>query len=131
MGWNPKPTAPAGGGLFFPQSQSLGIDQSAASPAIPKQTVSAGTCCRSFGHGRDALQQLADRTVGEKHVERLTERIGHERLAERAAAVAAFQALPLVEKLQVPTGVTPPDLAVVMVAGGRLQIFDRRQARPP
>jgi len=37
--------------------------------------------------------------------------------------------LPLVEKFAVPAGVTPPDLAVVMADGGRLQILDR--SRPP
>jgi hypothetical protein len=33
--------------------------------------------------------------------------------------------LPLVAKFAVPAGVTPPDLAVVMADGGRLQILDR------
>src|SRR5207248_8211704 len=51
------------------------------------------------------------------------------RVAERDAEVAAHQALPLVEKFAVPAGVTPPDLAVVMADGGRLQILDR--AHPP
>ena len=72
------------------------------------------------------MQQLADLPISEKHVERVTERIGAERLVERDAAVAAFHKLPLVEKFAVPAGVTPPALAVVMVDGGRLQILDRR-----
>jgi hypothetical protein len=66
------------------------------------------------------LQKLADLPIPEKQVERVTERIGHERLAARQAAVAAFQALPLASRFQVPPGVTPPALAVVLVAGGRM-----------
>jgi hypothetical protein len=71
------------------------------------------------------LDKLADLPVPEKQVERLTRRIGAERVGERDADVAAFAALPLVEKFGVPPGVTPPELAVVMADGGRLQIRDR------
>ena len=76
---------------------------------------------------------MAELPVPEKQVERVTERIGAERVAERQAEVAAFQALPLVAKFAVPDGVTPPDLAVVMTDGGRLQILPRRPpaADPP
>lgn len=73
------------------------------------------------------MERLADLAVSTKQVERLTRRIGAERVQERDAAVAAYQALPLVEKFAVPTGVTPPDVAVVMADGGRLQILDRTE----
>jgi hypothetical protein len=82
----------------------------------------AGTASRSFAEGSALLDKLADLPVPEKQVERLTRRIGAERVAERAADVAAFTALPLVEKFAVPAGVTAPELAVVMADGGRLQI---------
>ena len=74
------------------------------------------------------LQRLADLPVDPKQVERFTEGIGDERVAQRNAATAAFEALPLVEKFAAPPGVTPPDLAVVMVDGGRLQILERGAA---
>jgi hypothetical protein len=79
------------------------------------------------------LHKLADLPVPEKQVERVSERIGAERVAERQAEVAAYQALPLTAKFAVPAGVTPPDLAVVMTDGGRLQILERRPppADPP
>jgi hypothetical protein len=80
---------------------------------------------RSFAEGSELLGQLADLSVSAKQVERLTRRIGTERVAGRGAAVAAYQALPLAKKFAVPAGVTPPDLAVVMADGGRLQILDR------
>jgi hypothetical protein len=72
------------------------------------------------------LQKLADLPTPEKQVERVSERIGAERVAERQAAVTAYQALPLAERFTVPAGVTPPDVAVVMTDGGRLQILDRQ-----
>jgi hypothetical protein len=71
------------------------------------------------------LQHVADWEVDAKQVERVTERIGAERVRERDAQTVAFQALPLVEKFRVPPRQAAPDLAVVMADGGRLQILDR------
>src|SRR5262249_38805939 len=93
-----KATATAAGGLFFPQSKSLGIDQSEASPAVQRRLTYAGTVSRSFAEGSELLERLADVAVSAKQVERVTRRIGAERVAERDAQVAAYQALPLVEK---------------------------------
>src|SRR5262245_13616261 len=120
-----KATATAAGGLFFPQSKSLGIDQSEASPALQQKITYAGTVSRSFAEGSELLERLGDLAVSAKQVERVARRIGSERVAERDAEVAAYQALPLAEKFAAPAGVTPPDLAVVMADGGRLQILDR------
>ena len=96
----------------------------------------AGTASRSFAEGSVLLDKLADWPVPEKQVERVTRRIGAERVAERDAETAAFAALPLVEKFAVPAGVTAPELAVVMADGGRLQIRDEpgtgvAASRPP
>ncbi len=115
----------AAGGLFFPQSKSLGIDQSEASPAVQQRITYAGTVSRSFAEGSELMTRLADLTVSAKQVERITRRIGTERVAQRDAVVAAYQALPLAERFAVPAGVAPPDLAVVMADGGRLQILER------
>ena len=93
----------------------------------------AGTVGRSFAEGSLLLDRLADLPTPEKQVERVTRRIGAERVAEREAAVAAFAALPLAEKFAVPAGVEAPPLAVVMADGGRLQIRDAAgaEAAPP
>jgi hypothetical protein len=93
----------------------------------------AGTAGRSFAEASAMLQHLADLAVDPKQVERVTERIGAERVAEREAQTAAFQALPLVEKFRAPAGQAAPELAVVMTDGGRLQILERSpsQAAPP
>jgi hypothetical protein len=112
----------------------LGIEQSAASPSLQQKIVYAGTVSRSFAEGSELLHRLAGLAVSAKQVERLTRRIGSERVAERDAEVASYQALPLVQKCAAPGGVTPPALAVVMADGGRLQILDRAAApaaQPP
>jgi hypothetical protein len=77
------------------------------------------------------LFQLARLKISEKQVERVTERIGGERLDQRNAEVQAFRKLPVTEKF-VAAVAHPPDLAVVQMDGGRLQIRDDpAQARAP
>jgi hypothetical protein len=90
--------------------------------------VYAGTVSRSFAEAADLMRHLAEAPASAKQVERLTRRVGQERVAERDAAVAAFEALPPAERFVAPEGATPPDVAVVMVDGGRLQILDRTGA---
>lgn len=66
---------------------------------------------------------LAEHTIDPKQVERLTQRIGTERVEQRDAQTKTFIELPLVEKFEPANGKQAcPDLAVVMVDGGRLQI---------
>jgi hypothetical protein len=81
----------------------------------------------SFRQGGCSLENLASLHVSAKQVERVVHRIGEERTDQRDAAVESFVDLPLVEKSQAPQGVSPPNLAVVMADGGRLQILDRSQ----
>ena len=74
------------------------------------------------------MQRLAEHPIPTKQVERLSRTIGGERVAQREATIAAFRALPLAEKFAAPAGVAGPELAVVMVDGGRLQIRERTPA---
>jgi hypothetical protein len=74
---------------------------------------------------------LAELSVSAKQVERVARRIGTERVAERDAAVRAYQALPLVQKFDAPEKTPSPELAVVMVDGGRLQIRERQPPPAP
>ncbi|MBV8267451.1 MAG: hypothetical protein JO252_14095 [Planctomycetaceae bacterium] len=70
------------------------------------------------------MLNLARLKISEKQVERLTKRIGQERVDQRQSQVQAFLALPVTEKFAAPVA-PPPDLAVVSMDGGRLQIRDR------
>ncbi|MFI5382493.1 MAG: hypothetical protein ACHRHE_24650 [Tepidisphaerales bacterium] len=128
-GKNRRPAATPVGGIFFPQSKSLGIDRSQYSPSLQRKIVYAGVAHGSFEQGQQSLQELADVAVSAKQVERLTRAIGSERVAERTAAVTAFQELPLADKHRTPAEVTSPDVAVIEVDGGRLQIRERDAAR--
>ncbi|MGH3055189.1 MAG: hypothetical protein ACRDL7_09460, partial [Gaiellaceae bacterium] len=95
---------------------------------MQQKMVYAGSVSRSFAEAAELMRHLAETPASAKQVERLTRRVGQERVAERDAATAAFEALPLAQKFAAAEGVTPPDLAVVMVDGGRLQILDRTGA---
>jgi hypothetical protein len=123
-GWSLRLTAPAVGGLFFPQSKNLGLDRTDYSPALQDKIVYAGVTNPSFEAASTDLDKLSDLDVNAKAVERLAQQIGLERVAERDAAAAAYQRLPLPKRKEAPPGVTPPPVAVVGTDGGRLQIRD-------
>ena len=120
-----KNIAPAVGGLFFPQSKSLGIDRTHFSPALQAKITVAGTRNPSYQLAEEDLLVLAELDVADKQVRRLCKTIGDERLRERAAEVSTYQAKPLTERKGLPEGVRAPAVAVVGVDGGRLQIFER------
>lgn len=69
------------------------------------------------------MQVLAGLKVPEKQVERLSKSIGHECVARRESQVRAFLELPLMKRVAAQPH--SPDLAVVSMDGGRLQILDR------
>lgn len=103
----------------------MGIDQGHYSPHVLKKIVFAGTQHPSFAQGSVALASLAGLTVATKQVERITEKIGRERVERRDQSVEEFQRLPLATRCRSPIP-HPPDLAVVEMDGGRLQILNRR-----
>jgi hypothetical protein len=118
-------TAENVGGLFFPQSKSLGVDRGEFSMAMLDKIVYAGVNNSSFEVGSKDLLKLAEVEVSPKQVERVCHRIGEERVCERKAMEAAYEQLPLSERKAAPPGVQAPEVAVVGVDGGRLQILDR------
>jgi hypothetical protein len=94
-----------------------------------RQIVYAGVQNTSFVAGRDDLLNLARLKISEKQVERVTERIGQERVEQRDAQVQAFLKLPVVEKFAAAVA-HPPDVAVVEMDGGRLQIRKEQRSDP-
>ncbi len=81
-----------------------------------------GTKRPSFRDAHEALHQLLLTKLSLKRVERQTERIGAERVAQRAVEIATWRALPLVQRDQAPPGVAAPEVAAVLADGGRLQL---------
>jgi hypothetical protein len=113
---------------YFPQSHSLGIDLGQYSTSLLDLITYAGATKHSFREASVDLHKLAGVRVPEKQVERLTKRIGSDRLAERDQQVERFLALNLVDRLDTaPKGVKAPDheqVAVVLADAGRLHLRD-------
>jgi hypothetical protein len=97
------------------------------SPTALKKVVYAGTQAASFPQGARDLKELAELDVSPERVRRATERIGDERVAERDAQAAAYEALPIPARRSVPADQPTPAVACVQMDGGRLQLFDRAE----
>lgn len=93
-----------------------------------KKVVHAAARSRSFAAAAEDLQALAETTVTAKRVERWAERVGAERVAQARQQAESYQGLPLPERRQSPTDQVP-QVACVMMDGGRLQVRDRREER--
>ena len=90
---------------------------------MKQKVVHAGVHSSSYQQAARDLNELSDRAIGPKPVERQTKRMGQERLAQHDAAVAAFQERPLMEKDTVAEPGRPcPPAAMASVYGGRLQV---------
>ncbi len=87
--------------------------------------VHAGCHATSFRQAEADLHALAELSVSSQRIRRATERIGHERVAQRDKEVERFLKLPLPEQQRSPTGQAPP-VACVEMDGGRIQIRDRK-----
>ena len=105
------------------QALGLGIDEE-LSPSMLEHITYLGTKLPSFRDAYEAVNKILRTTITEKRVERVTERIGGERVAQREAQVLAWSELKLTEKVAAPPGVKAPDVASVMGDGGRLQLRD-------
>ena len=81
-----------------------------------------GTALSSFPQAQVAAKAVLETVLGVKRIERLTERIGTERVAERDEAVKLWQRRTVVEKEKAPPNVKAPQLAVLMPDGGRMQL---------
>ena len=122
-GKNESPIAPDVGGLFFPQSQALGIDRAGFSPSVQQKMLHAGVNSVSYEQASRDLKALSELNIKPKPVERLVRKIGQERIDQRDKAVAAHQRLPLMAKDAVADSKrSTPSVAMVSVDGGRIQI---------
>jgi hypothetical protein len=101
----------------------LAVDEN-LSPALLEKVAYLGAKLPSFRDAHEALGVLLRIEVGLKRVERTTERIGEERVAERESQIEAWSRLPLVERDQAPAGLKPPEVAAVLGDGGRMQLCE-------
>lgn len=101
----------------------LRIDED-LSPAVMRKIVHLATKLGSFDSAADSVSETLEIDLKTKRVERFTERIGLERVAERNLSVAEWESLQLVKKLEAPQGVKAPAVACVSCDGGRMQRCD-------
>ena len=106
-------TAPAVGGIFFPQREALGLDARELTPALVQRIVYAASESRSFSRATIVLKHVGGNELSAKTIERVTLTVGSE-LAELRDTAAESKALSAVVE-------TPPTLAVVESDGGRIQ----------
>ena len=106
----------------------MGVDvDERLSPSLLEKVSALGVLLKSFPQGAVASQKLLEFALGSKRIERVTERIGSERVAQRDAAVLAHKTRPLMEKVAGPPDVAPPDCAAVMCDGGRHQRVEQNE----
>lgn len=101
------------------------------SPALIEKLTYLGTKLPSFRDAYEALDHLLRTKLSLKRVERQTERIGAERVAQREFEIAAWRALPLLQRDQAPPGVKSPKVSAVLADGGRLQLCQESAAARP
>lgn len=94
------------------------------SPAVMRKSVALAAKLPSFRSAAESVEETLEIDLGAKRLERLARRIGGERVAEREAGTAAFDALPLVQKLAPPEGVKAPVAVAATCDGGRMQRCD-------
>lgn len=86
------------------------------SPALLGKIEYAGGNSRSFACAAASLERLAECPISGRHVQRLTEKLGRERAAQRDADAAAMEARTLRSGYK-----QPPAVAVVMLDAGKAQ----------
>jgi len=91
-----------------------------------RKVAHAGGKSPSFAGATEDLFKLAERTVSRECVQRWSKRVGNECVAEAEALADKYQALPLPEQRKSPTDQVP-QVACVMMDGGRIQVRDRRE----
>lgn len=93
---------------------------------VLKKVVHAAVRSGSFVAAAEDLDSLAEVKVTAKRVERWALRVGDQRSGQLRDEAEGYQALPLPERRKSPTGQIP-QVACVMMDGGRIQIRDRQQ----
>lgn len=89
-----------------------------------RKTVHLASKLVSFQSAAESVAETLEVELTTKRVERLTERIGRERVAQRELSIAEWEALPLVAKLAAPKGIKAPDVVAISADGGRMQRCD-------
>ena len=108
--------------------------EATCTPRVERKVVAANVTSSSREQASEPLQDLADLSVSGKRCERISQRVGAPRVAEREQRLQQYQAFPLPQQREVPAdaplGGWDHRVAVVMVDGARAQLRDERWGQP-
>jgi len=108
--------------------------EATCTPRVERKVVAADTTSSSREQASEQLQDLGDLAINGKRCERIAQRVGSQRVAEREERLEQFEALPLPRQraapADAPAGGWDHRVAVVMVDGGRAQLRDERWGQP-
>jgi hypothetical protein len=114
---NPPLTASPVGAIFFPQRPQLHLGDREFSPDFQRKILETVTRTTSYAAATGLIKIWSEQTLCSRTVNRLTDEIGAELVAERNATVDDFT-----HHRRQPAGVDPKHaLAAVFVDGGRVQ----------
>lgn len=100
----------------------MGIDvDEPLSPSLQEKVSYLGVLLKSFPQGEVATSKLLDLVLGQKRIERLTERIGAARVLERDTEAVSYQDRPLMQKVAGPVDTPRAEAVAIMADGGRYQ----------
>jgi hypothetical protein len=97
-------------------------------PKLLQKMIWAGANLSSYEMAAEAMQELAEQPISARRIRRQVEAIGQARIAERERHVESLQTMLLpARRVTLPSELSAeaPELAVVMMDGGRYQRRDR------
>jgi hypothetical protein len=100
-----------------------------ATPKLIEKLTWAGNNLGSYAMAEEALWQLAEQKISARRIRPQVGQVGDARLAERDEAVAELKTINLPSRRQGSTHPQAPQVAVVMMDGGRYQRRDYFTAR--
>ncbi len=89
--------------IFFPQARALGIEvEATCTPRVERKVVAANVTSSSREQASEQLEALAELSLSGKRCERITQRVGAQRVAEREQRLQQYESLPLPQQREVP-----------------------------
>jgi hypothetical protein len=102
--------------FFFPLDHKLALGTEGYSPRVLEKAVRQAAKAPSFKEASEDLHELAEVSISATHLQRLSERVGHEWAQARDEEVEAFR-----EDRLMCAYAAAPKAAAVMLDGGRVQ----------
>lgn len=89
-----------------------------------QKMVWAGSNLSSYAQAEDALRELCGQSISDRRIRRQTEDVGRARVAEREAGVRNLKSMTFSDRRLGSSIAQAPELAVIMMDGGRYQRRD-------